>query len=222
MKALADARVIVFDLDGTLIDSHKDIAKAVNHALRGTGRAELDEGVITSFVGDGYKKLLERATGLQSDSPALAALGSLFLDYYASHATVFTTLYPGVRETLESLQQRYTLALCTNKPRSTTDPVLLELDLRRYFASTVAGDDLPQRKPAPEPLLHLARELRVTPAQLVMIGDGSQDIECGRAVGAACVGVVLGMKPPDAMLAAKPDHIVTRFSDLRALFSVQD
>jgi phosphoglycolate phosphatase len=78
----------------------------------------------------------------------------------------------------------------------------------------VAGDDLPQQKPHAVPLLHIAREQGVEPNELVMIGDGPQDIQCGRAVGALCVGVVLGMRSPDAMLAVQPDHVVKRFADL--------
>ncbi len=213
-RKMNQLQVLVFDLDGTLIDSHEDIAQAVNHALRGSGRQPLDAHVITSFVGDGYKKLLERATGLAPDAPELAELGATFLDYYATHATVFTTLYPGVRETLDLLVQHYTLALCTNKPRVTTDAVLHELGLTRYFAVVVAGDDLTARKPDPAPLLHIAKVLKVQPAHMAMVGDGPQDIECGRAAGAWCVGVVFGMKAPDAMLAARPDYVVSRFADL--------
>lgn len=214
-------RVLVFDLDGTLIDSHKDIAAAVNHALSVSGRPTLDEKTITAFVGDGYQKLLQRAAGLPPNAPEIERLGTAFLTYYAAHAAVFTTPYEGVRETLHSLAQAYTLALCTNKPRVTTERVLSELDLGRYFAAVVAGDDLPQRKPDPAPLLHITRELGVEPRELAMIGDGSQDIECGRAVGALCIGVEFGMKSADAMLAAQPDNVVTRFADLLGLFVAQ-
>jgi phosphoglycolate phosphatase len=90
-------RVLVFDLDGTLIDSHKDIAHAVNHVLGRSGRPPLAEAVITSYIGDGAKKLVQRAAGLSVDDPELSALVAGFLEYYGAHATVFTTLYPDVR-----------------------------------------------------------------------------------------------------------------------------
>jgi phosphoglycolate phosphatase len=211
--------VLVFDLDGTLIDSHQDIAQAVNHVLVQSDRAPLSAQVITSYVGDGARKLLERAASLTPESPELSHLLAGFLEYYNANATIFTTVYPQVRETLDRLQRTHTLALCTNKPRVTTDRVLLELELAPYFASVVAGDDLPHQKPHPAPLLHIAQQQRVNPNALAMIGDGPQDIQCGRAVGAFCVGVVFGMKPPDAMLKATPDHVVTRFADLAKIFA---
>jgi 2-phosphoglycolate phosphatase len=219
LKPSQPERVVVFDLDGTLIDSHKDIAQAVNYALTSSGRQPLAEHVVTSYVGDGAQKLLARAAGLGHDDPQIEPLMAEFLAYYAAHATTFTTLYPDARETLDALAQVYTLALCTNKPRITTDAVLRELDLTHYFAATVAGDDLPQRKPDPTPLLHIARTLDTTANLMVMVGDGPQDIECARACGVRSVGVVFGMKTPAAMLAAKPDHVVTRFADLLRLFS---
>lgn len=219
-KTLNDLRALVFDLDGTLIDSHEDIVHAVNHALEHSGRLALDAATITSYVGDGSRKLMERASGVAPDDPELDRLNTEFLAYYAQHPTAFTRVYSGVHETLTRLQKVYTLALCTNKPRITTEPVLRELGLARYFAVIVAGDDLPQRKPDPAPLLHIARELDVKPGQLAMIGDGVQDIECGRNAGAFSVGVAFGMKSADGMLAAEPRHVVTRFEELLPLFLV--
>lgn len=219
-KTLSQLRVVVFDLDGTLIDSHQDIAQAANHALMRSGRPALDATAITTYVGDGSRKLMERASGVAADDPELDRLNADFLQYYAQHPTAFTRVYPGVRATLTHLQKAYTLALCTNKPRITTEPVLRQLALAGYFAVVVAGDDLPQRKPDPAPLLHIARELDVAPAQLAMVGDGVQDIECARRAGALGVGVAFGMKSADGMLASKPDHVVTRFEDLKELFVV--
>ena len=212
--------VLVFDLDGTLIDSRKDIAVAVNHSLVQVGLAPLSESVIASYVGDGALALLQRATGLAANEPQLLTAHTEFRQYYTRHAAVYTQVYAGVRDTLTSLQQRYTLALCTNKPRETTDQVLQDLDLAKFFKSIVAADDLPEKKPHPAPLLRIAKHLGVNPSVMAMIGDGPQDINCGHAAGTLCVGVTFGIKSRAEMLAANPHHVVDRFDDLLRLFAL--
>lgn len=202
-------RAIVFDLDGTLIDSRGDIAAAVNHVLVGSGRRAIPESTIASFVGDGASVLLERATGLLPSSPEFEGLLSNFRSYYTSHATVFTQVYPGVRATLSKLQDLpFRLALCTNKPRVTTDRVLFELGLVHYFEAVVCADDLPFRKPHPAPLLYIAEQLGVQPTEIVMIGDGPQDVNCGKAAGALTIGVTYGIKGAEEVTAAGPDMLV--------------
>jgi 2-phosphoglycolate phosphatase len=202
-------RALVFDLDGTLIDSRGDIAAAVNHTLSTSGRDTLSERTIASFVGDGASKLLQRATGLVPEAPEFERLLTLFRAYYTAHATIFTQLYPNVRETLSTLTQLpFKLALCTNKPRMTTDRVLFELDLSRYFEVVVCADDLPFQKPHPAPLLHIAERLGVLPSEIVMIGDGPQDVNCGKAAGARTVGVTYGIKGAADVAAAGPDELI--------------
>ena len=204
---------IVFDLDGTLIDSKQDIAAAANHALTAHGLKPLSLAEISSYVGDGARLLLSRAARLQAEDARLDALLHSFLDYYAAHPTDHTLLLPGAHEALAQLGH-LPLALCTNKPRSITDAVLRNLRLPTPFQVVVAGGDLPKNKPDPLPLQHIAQHLGLSTSELVMVGDGSQDVLCAKAAGAHSVGVEGGMQGRDLLIAAEPDLLLRSLSEL--------
>jgi phosphoglycolate phosphatase-like HAD superfamily hydrolase len=110
------------------------------------------------------------------------------------------------------------VALNTNKPRITTDRVLAELDFTNFFHATVCADDLSHKKPHPEPLFHLARQLAVHPTELVMIGDGPQDVYCGKAAGARTVGVTYGIKSAAEVGASHPDFLIDTIAEVLTLF----
>ncbi len=205
----ADAPVlgVAFDLDGTLIDSRTDIVRSTNHALAQHGFATLPDEEIASYVGDGSTLLLARAARLDPDDARLRSLLADFLDYYTAHAIDHTRLMPDTTRVLDALAD-LPLALVTNKPRRATDATLRGLDLERRFRVVVAGDDLADKKPAPGPLLLAADKLGLPPATLVMVGDGAQDIECGRAAGARTVGVEGGIQARERLAAAHPDALV--------------
>lgn len=207
---------VVFDLDGTLIDSRQDIAEAANHALTAHGFAALALAEIVSYVGDGARLLLSRAARLELGAPALEPLLETFLAYYAEHPTDHTSLLPGVQEALTGLAH-LPLALCTNKPRAITDRVLANLRLPVQFQVIVGGGDLATNKPDPLPLLHIAARLGLSPAELVMVGDGAQDIECAKAAGARSVGVEGGMQGLELMRRAGPDVVVQTLAELPAV-----
>ncbi len=209
MKPLA----IAFDLDGTLIDSRRDIARAANYVRTTVGLTELAEEVVAGFVGDGAKHLVAGVLGLEMTDPSLERHLEAFIDYYTDHPTAHTTLMPGAREALIALAD-YPLALCTNKARRTTDAVLRELDLTHHFRVVVAGDDVAHRKPHPLPLQHIARALDIPTSALVMVGDGPQDVECGHAVGAHTVGLEGGILPIERLLAAKPHTMLRSLHEL--------
>lgn len=215
---MAAVRALVFDLDGTLIDSVLDIAEACNHALQAAGRARRSTEEIRSFVGDGARTLLARAADSTLEDPKLDALLESFLAYYAAHPTTHTALLPGAREALDHFTD-LRLALCTNKPRRTTDAVLVGLALTDRFEVVVAGGDLPQNKPHPAPLLQIARLFALSPAELVMIGDGPQDVECAHAAGARSVGVENGIADKARLHAARPDALVPTLRELPALIA---
>src|SRR6185312_859596 len=171
------------DLDGTLIDSRGDIVAAANHALIRRNRAPLPGAVLVRFIGDGARTLVARAAQLPEASEEVNALVDAFNEYYVEHPLDFTRWSPGAQEALEAFAEEMpeiSLGICTNKPRVVTEAVLAALGIRTRFRAIVAGGDLPEKKPAPGPLLHLAKALRVGPERLVMVGDSAQDVECAR------------------------------------------
>jgi phosphoglycolate phosphatase len=204
---------IVFDLDGTLIDSRADIAAAVNHVLGQLGFATLPLEQVMGYVGDGASMLIARATGLPSGSPEMAPLLSQFLGYYTAHSADKTTWMPGAREALRALRS-HPLAVCTNKPKVTTLAVLGALEALDRFAVIVGGGDLPSLKPDPRPLRNIAEQVGCTPSSLVVVGDGPQDIECGKAVGAFTIGVRGGIAAPERLMASNPDLVLTSLWEL--------
>ena len=209
---------VVFDLDGTLIDSRFDIAAAANHALATLGFRTLSVSEIASYVGDGARPLLARAAQLGPEATELEPLLAAFLSYYAAHPTDHTLLSLGASEALAELHH-LPLALCTNKPRSITDAVLSNLRLAAAFTVVVGGGDLPRAKPDPLPLQHIAEKLGLSPGQLVMVGDGAQDVLCAKAAGARSVGVAGGMQSQARLLAAEPDVVLQTLAELPALIS---
>jgi phosphoglycolate phosphatase len=218
MNPTLPVRAVVFDLDGTLIDSRGDIAASCNHALQATGRPTRTLTEVSALVGDGGRTLLSRAAGVPEDSAALDELYGHFLAYYVAHPVDHTRLLPHAEATLEALQGAgFRLALCTNKPRVTTDAVIDALGIGQWFTAVVAGDDLPTKKPDPGPLEALALVLRLVPAELVMVGDGPQDVLAGKAVGCRTVGLRGGFLPIERLLAAGPDVLLDDLSTLPRL-----
>jgi phosphoglycolate phosphatase len=208
---------IAFDLDGTLIDSRGDIVAAMNHALIQTGRAPLPGPVIVRFVGDGARALCARAAQLPEHADEVTTLVDRFVAYYDEHPIDWTRWAPGAQETLEVLAEEMpdiALGICTNKQRSTTEAVLAALGIRTRFRAIVAGGDLPEKKPAPGPLLHLCKLLRSTPEAMVMVGDGPQDMEGAKRAGMRCVAVDSGFSSRERLVSAKPDVLLRSLSEL--------
>jgi phosphoglycolate phosphatase len=208
-------RAVVFDLDGTLIDSRTDIALAANHALAENGFPTLSVERVSGYVGDGAELLLTRAAAIQPGDPRLPALYAAFIAFYCAHPADHTRLCPGAAEALDG-RLMLPLALCTNKPRITTEPVLAALGLDGFHV-VVAGGDLPEKKPHPAPLFHIAQALAVEPRELVMVGDGAQDVLAGRAAGARTVGVRGGIQAEARLFAAEPDVVIESLAELSDL-----
>lgn len=207
---------VVFDLDGTLIDSRGDIVAALNHALLTTGRNPQPAQVIVRLVGDGPRALCSRAAKIPADAPETDELIRLFLEYYKHHPLDFTRWAKGALEAIEALSamENMTLGLCTNKHRATTEVVLRALGIEDRFAVVVAGGDTKDGKPNPAPLLLAAKQLGATPAAVVMVGDGPQDILCARNAGTWAVAVESGFSPVEALVQAGPDVTVRDLSML--------
>jgi phosphoglycolate phosphatase len=203
--------MLIFDLDGTLIDSRRDIAAACNHALRTLGRKARDEAEIGTYVGDGARKLIARA--LQTDDDALVDRGlAAFLEYYLAHPVVHTTPMPGALEALDEMPRRQ-FAVATNKKREVAIAVLRELEMLDRFADVWGGGD-GTPKPHPDCIHALARRGNVGLDRVWMIGDGVQDIGAGKAAGVRTIAVLGGFHDEAKLRALAPDHVVR---DLREI-----
>jgi len=208
LRGAVNVAGVAFDLDGTLVDSVADIARATNHSLRGAGLPERSEEEIRDFIGDGSRVLLARASGLSPTSPELEAMLLGFFSYYTEHAVEQTRLLPGARETLDALSH-LPRALCTNKPRATTLAVLRALGIERDFDAVVAAGDVPHHKPHPAPLERVGELLGVPCRSLVLVGDGPQDVACARAAGARSIAISEAIIVPlERLRAAGPDVVV--------------
>ena len=204
---------VVFDLDGTLVDSRGDIVAACLHTLATHGRRPRSAEEIASFVGDGARLLVSRAAGLEPTAPELDPLLETYLAYYAAHSHDETVLMPGALEALDAVSD-LPLALCTFKPRASTEPLLAHLGLRGRFSAVIAGEDVTAHKPNPDPLIEIARRLELPCSQLVMVGDGPQDIECGRRAGARTVGVPGPFLARERLVSAAPDVLLDHIGQL--------
>lgn len=199
--------LIVFDLDGTLVDSRLDLAHSANVLLEEYGALPLAVEQVTGMVGEGARVLVTRvlrAARVAEDVDVSAALGR-FLEIYDRHLVDHTRLYPGAIDALRALDGRATLALLTNKPTHHTERLLEALDIRRYFSAVIGGDAVFPRKPDPAGLLHLVASSGATPGTTVMVGDSMVDVETAqRAATHICVARYgFGHVPDDALLGAE-------------------
>jgi phosphoglycolate phosphatase len=213
---------VIFDLDGTLVDTGADIAAAANVARQASGLEPLPAAVVTGYVGNGVQRLLERVLGhdletgrRRDDVPAAAVAAGLarFAEHYAAHLLDCTALYPGIAELLAALRDR-PLFLATNKPRRFTLAILAGLGLDDRFRRVVAGDDVTARKPDPAHLAACLAGTDLPPREVVVVGDSPNDVLAARGLGCRVVGVTWGLVPVARLAAAEPDALV---DDARAL-----
>ena len=229
LTAAGGIRLLVIDLDGTLIDSSRDLCTAVNAALGHAGRPTLSEATINSFIGDGAAALVRRsldATGGESHEtvgPLFESTLAYFINFYREHKLDTTKLYPGVMESLREVRERspqLLMAVLTNKPVTPSVEICAALEIAPFFFAIYGGNSFPTKKPAPEGLTRIIREgqqLRAArwllsetrgPAEVVMIGDSDADVQGGRACGTRTLGCSYGLAP-DLLRKARPDAIVS-------------
>ena len=206
------ARLLVFDLDGTLVDSKEDLANAVNVALASFDLPPLPNPVIYSYVGDGASALILRAIPPEK-ADLLPEVLDRFLAYYRRHLLDTTRAYPGVVGALRKWAGIYRMALLTNKGVGMTREILSGLSLDGYFFDVRGGDSFATKKPDPEGLLHILREAGIEARETVMIGDSRNDVQAGKAAGAVTCGVTYGLGA-SGFAEHPPDFTVDRFPDL--------
>jgi phosphoglycolate phosphatase len=211
--------LVVFDLDGTLVDSLQDLASAVNASLDevSPGTPPLPLADVRAFVGEGARLLVERSLRARGLPQPTDSVLPIFLDRYRRGLLATTRLYPGVAEALDALAPT-TLAVLTNKPGDMSRAILEGLGAAARFARILGAGDGPARKPDPAGLIGLAAELGAEPAATAMVGDTAVDVATGRAAGALTVGVTWGLDP-DGVRRAEPDLLVSDMRDLPVLLS---
>lgn len=220
-----DKELILFDLDGTLIDSVPDIANATNAMLKELNRTPYTEAVIRTFVGNGAKVLVRRAlegSVLLSDDydeVLFAKAFSIFLKKYSESVCEDTVLYGDVASTLNALKEKgYRMALVTNKPERFIAPILERFNLQHLFEICLGGDSLSEKKPHPMPLLYVCKKLTISPAKSVMVGDSKNDILSAQSAVMDSIGVTYGYNYEEHISLSKPTAVVDDFSELLAMF----
>lgn len=174
--------LVVFDLDGTLVDSASDIAEAVNRTLVDWSLPRQEETVVRGWIGDGARALVASAFAHAGKEVDLEEVMPGFMLHYAECLLLYPAVYPGVIETLDELRDRgVAVAVCTNKPERFVRPLLDALGLGGYFECIVGGDTLAERKPSAMPLLHVVEHFGLQPAQCLMVGDSATDVQTAQA-----------------------------------------
>jgi phosphoglycolate phosphatase len=206
-------RLLVFDLDGTLIDSGADLCASVNAMLRHFHRPPLAPEVIATYIGDGAARLVGRALGEPTDAAFLDTAITYFLDYYREHKLDHTYVYPGVFASLDSLRldaagKPRAMAVLTNKPVGPSQAICDALGLSPYFFRIYGANSFETKKPNPEGLLALIAEAGVRPEETLMIGDSDVDVLTARNAGAWSMGCSYGLGP-HTLTATPPDCLVS-------------
>lgn len=214
-------RLIMFDLDGTLIHSLPDIARSLDVVLTQAGYPAAGQELAARWIGNGVAKLIERALRhVEKDEEKRDALQEKILEdylrHYSCHVAVDSHCYKGVREVLSRLKKANLchLAVVTNKPWQMAVDLLRALDLEPFFSDIIGGDSLPQKKPDPAPLLYLMGKYHVDAKDSLMIGDSKSDLMAARNAGCPCICVTYGYHQGEDLEALKPDLLVDSFAEL--------
>ncbi|MBI4686290.1 MAG: HAD-IA family hydrolase [Nitrospirae bacterium] len=206
-------KLLIFDLDGTLVDTIHDIANAVNHALGPFGVRPLTVEIVKSKVGSGITKLIEGL--IPPDKPKDGAV-ERFLQYYSAHLLDYTTAYPEVKETLLKLGD-YKKAVISNKREILSKGCLEGLGLLRFFDVVLGSDSVSERKPSPVPVLEVLKSTGVSKDEALMIGDSNYDVEAAHAAGVRIVAVTYGYRSRDVLKDA--DFMIDNFGELIDILS---
>jgi phosphoglycolate phosphatase len=219
---LVKPEMVLIDVDGTLVDSVPDLAYCVDEMMKQLGMPVHGEAKVREWVGNGVERLTRRALIGQLDGEPDEALFKkaypIFLDLYAKNTSQRSVLYPGVKEGLAYLQRAgYKLGCVTNKAAQFTIPLLKDLGIYDKFAIVVSGDTLPQKKPDPAPLLHVARHFGVSAEKSLMIGDSVSDVKAARAAHFQIICMSYGYNHGMDIRDAHPDAVIDSMVELEGL-----
>ncbi len=215
--------LLIFDLDGTLIDSRLDLIQSINAMLRHLGRPELPGELIATYVGDGAPMLVRRALGDPTDESLVQSAIEYFLGYYRLHKLDHTTIYEGIISALAAIAAprngvHRTMAVLSNKPVNPSRDILVALDMAPYFVRVYGGNSFSTKKPDPLGALTLLQETGVAPEHAIIIGDSSIDVLTGRNAGIYTCGVNYGFAP-HSLKEVPPDVSLDSPQELASLFA---
>jgi phosphoglycolate phosphatase len=207
-------QLVIFDLDGTLIDSRLDLANAVNATRAHMGLGPIDNRLVYSYVGNGAPELMRRSLASEAGDAELARGTKFFLDYYGAHVLDCTTLFAGVRESVERLHRAgKRMAVLTNKPEVMSRAIVDGLGVGGYFFRVYGGDSLASRKPDPAGVAALMKEAAAARDTTVMVGDSSIDVVTARNAGIPCCAVTYGFQP-ETLADPAPDLLVDHMDEV--------
>ncbi|MGH9664648.1 MAG: HAD family hydrolase, partial [Bryobacteraceae bacterium] len=206
--------LLIFDLDGTLIDSKLDLANSVNATLAHLGRQSLPNQLVYSYVGNGVPALMQRALGGQATEEEVQTSVEYFLAYYRDHMLDFTILYPGVRPALDRLREaRMKMSVLTNKPVNFSTALIAGLGLSGHFFRIYGGNSFPEKKPSPAGVEALLSESGAARERAMMVGDSAVDVRTARNARVRACGVTYGFQP-ETFQNDPPDILVDTLEEL--------
>lgn len=208
--------LFIFDLDGTLVNSLQDIANALNYSLIRLGKTELPVDKIRQYIGEGFRKFLERAISTPTDNEVEQGL-AYFKSYYAEHICDYADTYPGIRGILQHFASKKK-AVLTNKPEDFAVPILQTLQIKDHFDKIVGSKAGFKHKPEPDGILQLIEHLNSPPRKTVIIGDSESDIIAGKAAGIYTCAVHYGFRSPETLRALHPDFEIGKPIELKEIF----
>jgi len=206
--------LVIFDLDGTLIDSRLDLANSANAARAFMGMRPIPNEKVYSYVGNGAPMLIRRVLGPEASEEDIAKALEYFIHYYHDHRLDFTVLYPGVSDALDALAAaNVKMAVLTNKPVRISTAIVEGLNVAHHFGRVYGGNSFAEKKPSPVGILKLMEEFGTEPERTLMVGDSSVDVETARNANVVACGVSYGFQP-ETLQAAPPDILLDEFGGL--------
>ncbi len=220
-------KLIIFDLDGTIIDSANDLADSINKMLIKLNRSTYDTQTIKNWIGNGASALVKRAlVGKKDyldsdiDEKYFKIAKKTFLDIYKNNLTNKTTLYKGSKELIENLHhQNKILAIVTNKPKEFVKPILKHFELEHFFDTYLGGNSLKTKKPNPQPLLYILNKYNIKKDEAIMVGDSKNDIEAANNANIDSIAITHGYNYDEDISKYNPTYIVKNFKELQKILT---